>query len=93
MSALALDAEPSATELLARKIVVMQQTGASPLAELERLLTLQNRDGGFGAMAGYPSKVLDTSVALEALAGISPRSEGAGKALGWLMAQQKPDGH
>jgi hypothetical protein len=81
LSALALDAEPAATELLARKIVAMQQSGSSPLAELERLLALQNRDGGFGAMAGYPSNALDTSVALEAPAGLSPRSEAAGQAL------------
>jgi hypothetical protein len=93
LSTLALDAEPSATDLLARKIIAKQQTGASPLAELEQLLTLQNRDGGFGAIAGYPSNVLDTSVALEALADISPKSDGASKALGWLTGQQKADGH
>jgi alpha-tubulin suppressor-like RCC1 family protein len=91
---LALDAQPVATDLLARKITTMRQTGASPAAvELEQLLALQNRDGGFGAIAGYPSNVLDTAVALEALAEVSPQSEAAGKALGWLVAQQKADGH
>jgi hypothetical protein len=93
LSSLALDAKPTATDLLARKIIAMRQTGASPLAELEQLLTLQNRDGGFGAISGYPSNVLDTSVALEALAEVSPQSDAASKALGWLTAQQKADGH
>jgi alpha-tubulin suppressor-like RCC1 family protein len=93
LSHLALDAKPTATDLLARKIAAMRQTGASPLTELEALLALQNRDGGFGAIAGYPSNVLDTSVALEALAEVSPRSDAASKALGWLAAQQNADGH
>jgi hypothetical protein len=45
---LALDAQPVASDLLARKITAMRQTGASPVAELERLLALQNRDGDCG---------------------------------------------
>jgi hypothetical protein len=93
LSRLALDAKPIVTDLLARRIIAAQQVGASPLAELEQLLALQNPDGSFGAALGYPGNVLDTSVALEALAEVSSRSDAASKALGWLTAQQKADGH
>jgi len=93
LTALALGTTPTVTDLLARQIIARQQIGAAATAEVEQLLLLQNQDGGFGADQDHPSNVLDTAVALEALADVAPKSDAAVKALSWLVAQQGADGH
>lgn len=83
-----------AVELLARKALALQQAGADDLSTLTALVATQNPDGGFGALADYPSNPEDTAWALFALAARTAQ-EGpvAQKALAWLISVQYADGH
>ena len=62
-------ADPYAgTELLARQIISKIHAGESATALVMTLKARQNRDGGFGELADHDSSILDTAMALEALA-------------------------
>ena len=80
------------TEFLARKIIVRAQTGDDVSGPLNQLLTRQGPDGGFGELPGYPSTVLDTAFALQALSATHSFDSAAGLAVGYLFRAQHPDG-
>ncbi|MFY0567182.1 carboxypeptidase regulatory-like domain-containing protein [Archangium lansingense] len=82
------------TEFLARKIVVNAQQGYTvDAAWISQLLSRQNADGGFGDRPGYGSSVLDTAMALEALAATNyGTSSQAVWAIGFLRDHQQPNG-
>ena len=81
------------TEFLARKIVINAQGGADVSTLLNTLLTHQNSDGGFGDQPGYESSVLDTALALEALASANQAtSQSASAAVGYLLYYQQASG-
>lgn len=89
-----LEAETySGTEYLARRIVAGADASA-PVQELvDFLLSRQNPDGGFGEFAGYGSSVLDTGLALEALARLDRSTSAAGRlATEFLLRRQRADG-
>jgi Tol biopolymer transport system component/subtilase family serine protease/fibronectin type 3 domain-containing protein len=76
-------------DYLVRKIIALKTTAQDHQAELTRLLGLQNPDGGFGSAKSYTSNLLDTSLALTALAQIDyPDVQ---PALDYLLANQNPD--
>ena len=90
----ALHATPtSSTDYLARGILAnaivnpgIDSTGSTAL------VARQNADGGWGYNTRYPSNVLETSLALEALkrAGYTNNTV-VGAGLGWLVARQNAD--
>lgn len=80
------------TELVVRRIVAKVQAGESASALLAELSTRQNRDGGFGELAGHDSAPIDTAFALEALALTGTAGTTVGNAVSYLLNQQKSDG-
>ena len=83
------------TEYLSRRIVIEAEAGHDTAALLSQLTARQNEDGGFGSVPGYPSAILDTAFALEAMAagGVSLGNvTSAGPAVGYLSSAQQADG-
>jgi hypothetical protein len=81
------------TEYLARKIIIQTAAGERATELVSVLLTHQNVDGGFGDLSGYHSTVLDTALALEALAAAGVSNTAAvGAAVGFLLRQQLATG-
>ncbi|KFA88741.1 hypothetical protein Q664_39795 [Archangium violaceum Cb vi76] len=82
------------TEFLARKILVNAQQGYTvDVAWISQLLSRQNADGGFGDRPGYGSSVLDTAVALEALAATNQATSAQSvRAIGFLRECQQSNG-
>ena len=81
------------TESLAQRIIVNNAGGMDVSVLLAELRNMQNRDGGFGELAGYDSTVLDTLHALQAFAEIGDlSSENVSRAIGYLLDRQKSDG-
>ncbi|MCY1078598.1 carboxypeptidase regulatory-like domain-containing protein [Archangium lansingense] len=82
------------TEFLARKIVVNAQQGYTvDPTWISQLLSRQNADGGFGDRPGYGSSVLDTAMALEALASTNQATSAqAVRAIGFLREHQQSNG-
>ncbi|MGW0312596.1 prenyltransferase/squalene oxidase repeat-containing protein [Streptomyces flavidovirens] len=67
-------------------------TVADMSGRIARLVrTAQNADGGFGQQNGAPSDAISTAYALIILAGQSDPAP-AVRAIGYLLAQQRPDG-
>lgn len=60
---------------------------------LEKLITYQNTDGGFGSFVGYDSTVLDTAIAIEAFI-LSEYSDSVvyQNAINFIIDNQLPDG-
>ncbi len=81
------------TEILARKIIAKAEAGGDTAPLLAKLIVLQNPDGGFGDQAGYQSRVIDTTFALNAL-GVaqSGSSDAIGRAISYLLNEQAADG-
>jgi len=81
------------TEILARKIIAKAEAGGDTAPLLAKLIALQNPDGGFGDQAGYQSRVIDTTFALNAL-GVaqSGNSDAIGRAISYLLNEQAADG-
>ncbi len=82
------------TEFIARKIVINAQQGYTvDVSWVTQVLANQNADGGFGDRPGYGSSVLDTAMALEALAatnyGVGSHSV---RAIGFLKDHQQSNG-
>jgi len=82
------------TEYLSRKIIAAAEAGQPTTALVAELHTHQNlMDGGFGDFPGYQSTVLDTALALEALAVAGEQDTVvSGPAVGYLLDQQAADG-
>jgi hypothetical protein len=84
----------STTFRLAKRIIA-DAPGHSDLATLvSRLRTLQGPDGAFGAGEGYTGTVLDTALALRALAAaeIAPDDPVVAAAADYLLQRQSADG-
>lgn len=80
-------------EYLTRKIIAHWQAGQPVTTLLTTLLSHQNPDGGFGEKSRYASNVLDTALALEALAIVRHADTTAtNKAINYLLSQQNNDG-
>ena len=87
-------------EYLARKIIINAQAGNDVTAWTTDLLTRQNMDttrqnadGGFGDQAGDGSSVLNTAMALEALAAAhQPATASLDAAIGFLLSRQQANG-
>jgi hypothetical protein len=89
-----LNAEPfHNTEYLAYKITTQAQAGNRVTDLVSALLTHQNFDGGFGDLSGYHSTILDTALALEALAAAGAGNTATvGAAVGFLLRRQHAAG-
>jgi 5-hydroxyisourate hydrolase-like protein (transthyretin family) len=81
------------TENTSRLMIAKAEQGQIDPALIAQLQSYQNSDGGFGALPGYASTVLDTAFAAQALA-LSGRSttQTAGFAVNYLLAQQQAGG-
>lgn len=79
-------------EFLARQIAVGAFAGNPVGASLAALLDLQNDDGGFGDRRLYPSTILSSAFALEALGAAGQPGSQVGGAVGFLLAQQNSNG-
>lgn len=81
------------TDYVARRLQALG--GKATPADWEKLVGMQNPDGGWGAAAGYQSTPLDTALAVIALA-LDPDSSrqalARDRARAFLLAQQNPDG-
>lgn len=83
----------NSTEHLARKIMANAQQGNDVTSFVTELLSRQNDDGGYGEFHGYDSTVLDTAIAIQALAiGNANNDEVLRTTLGWLVDEQNVDG-
>lgn len=81
------------TEHLSRRILARLQAGQSVVTLIADLKTRQNTDGGFGEQPGFDSTILDTALALEALAlGGDAKGTAAASAIAYLTPKQKADG-
>ena len=81
------------TDHLSRKIVSLAGAGQLSQSDVDLLLSLQNPDGGFGFAANYPSTVVDSLLAAQALAkaGVTDQQV-IGRLLGYITQYQKYDG-
>jgi hypothetical protein len=77
---------------LARAIEYQAQAGSNVAALVTTLLTHRNTDGGFGFQPGYPSTVLDSAYALQALATASYSGPEVSVAVGYLLNRQQANG-
>lgn len=77
------------TELLSRAAIALHSVNAAPGNLLATIATHQNADGGFGAVRGEASTLLDTAWAHMAQG--KARASGT-TARDWLLAQQAVDG-
>jgi len=81
------------TERLAHAIVVHVEQGHDMTTLVNELIAMQNPDGGFGEWQGYNSSVLDTALALEALATAEIEdTQVVQAAIGFLTQHQNSDG-
>ena len=81
------------TENLSRLIIATAQSGGDVSPLVSTLFSHQNRDGGFGELAGYDSTIIDTAFALDALALSSqPKGDALISALYFLLNRQQADG-
>ena len=77
----------------ARKIIALVGTGADISADITKLTSAQNTDGGWGYFVGYESNVQDTALALHALQPVMAfNSNTVVKGIQYLIANQNPDG-
>jgi hypothetical protein len=84
------DHDAGNNDFLARQLVLL---GDDPESNaLERLLALQNSDGGWGLSAGYDSDALDTALAIPALLAANAGSAAIGRAVQFLLHNQNTDG-
>lgn len=81
------------TENASRLIIAKVEQGQIDTALIAQLQSYQSSDGGFGALPGYVSTVLDTAFAAQALV-LTGRSttQTAGLAVNYLLTQQHADG-
>lgn len=77
---------------LARTAEVLSQLGGDSSPLRQRLLGVQNADGGFGIAQGYRSDALDTALAVLALQGAADATAVVDKAKQYLYAKQNEDG-
>ena len=85
--------QPVSSDYLARKIMALAGDAHGVEQDVAGLLLRQNSDGGFGFLDGYPSSVIDSILALDALvlAGVDDDAV-IGSALGYLTALQHSSG-
>ncbi len=81
------------TEHLSRKIIALAETGGDPVGIVAELAASQDVEGGFGESVGFNASVVDTAMALEALAlaGHGDSSTFAA-AVAFLADRRVPDG-
>jgi subtilase family serine protease/fibronectin type 3 domain-containing protein len=80
-------------DYLARYATLRNELGLSSYAQLTHLAKRQNTDGGWGLGDGYASTVLDTALALKALApGSGSFGTAIEQAVGFLAGKRNPDG-
>ena len=91
LSWLALNPSPN-SDYLARQASLLAEAGQGGADQRAQLIGLQNTDGGWGLGAGYQSNVLDTSLAVLALAGHGVNQTVLNKAGQYLLAAQNSDG-
>ncbi|MCX8044220.1 MAG: hypothetical protein N3B18_08855 [Desulfobacterota bacterium] len=84
---------PDTVDFMSRKLAVLAETGHVPEDDIRQLISMQNPDGGFGFKRGYPSSIIDSIHAAEALqkAGIADHAV-IGKLLYYITSQQGIDG-
>lgn len=83
---------PDATEYLARAVIATAEADVIDTTALAALEARRNPDGGFGGAAGYASDLLDTALALEALAAArSSNYTAVSGAIGYLLAHRALD--
>lgn len=87
-------AKPTTAGEFARRIIAASRIGQTPVAsDLTKLLALQQTGGGFAPSANHQATVLDTSLALLAMAASRNQKLGAAQsALSYLTAKQRKDG-
>lgn len=84
--------EINATEYISAKILIFSLMGEDTSEFIEKLLSMQHKDGGFAQSLPYSSTVLDTALALESLSTINTKETGTAKAIDYLLTQQNSDG-
>ncbi len=80
-------------EYLTRKIIVHTELGGEAASLVSNLIARVNSDGGFGELADYNTTVLDSALALQALATAGEGgSETVAYLVGYIQDQQAFDG-
>ena len=80
-------------DYLAKRILSQGGAGADVGADIQRLVSYQNPDGGWGYFPGYDSDVYDTVVALNAVSAASQQNAPAiTRGIGYLLATQNAEG-
>lgn len=80
---------PSTTDYLARQLLSI---GVSAAASRDKLLALQNTDGGFGLGLRFDSDALDTALAILALKNVNASAAALNNAVQYLLNTQNFDG-
>jgi hypothetical protein len=82
----------TSTGQLGLKIKILSKAGRNVTQAVGSLLAVRNTDGGFNGSKDYPSNVLDTAFALQALAAGSTDTTAINGSLSYLLAAQNSDG-
>nr|WP_315483476.1 CARDB domain-containing protein [uncultured Undibacterium sp.] len=85
---------PDNTDYIARSLRALNSAGGSSPSQIEKLLSMQNVDGGWGVSFGYQSNPLDTALAILALRPFGANLVGSqlDRAINYLQISQNLDG-
>lgn len=83
-----LNEDPTDTDGISHYLLV---DGLHNLYDIKRMISCQNPDGGFGLSDGYASDIIDTKLAMKALADVG-ETEAMNKAAKYIASLQNDDG-
>lgn len=87
-----LETAPANIDFLSRRIAISASLGADTTSDTALLMAAQQDDGGFPLSASYSSDVLDTALALRALAANSDQETEERRAVEYLLSAANSDG-
>jgi squalene cyclase len=87
-----LETTPANIDFLSRRIVMSASLGADTASDTALLVAAQQDDGGFPLSTSYSSDVLDTALALRALAVSGSQEAEEQRAIEYLLSARNSDG-
>lgn len=79
-------------DYLSRKAEAMSKAGMNASREIVQLVSAQNSDGGWGIAEGFSSEILDTALAVKAIATAGHLGQVLENGVTYLLGVRNPDG-